>query len=216
MEMSVPLLTFLWSVVSIFLNSFGAVLKKKYLGHKSCFRSRSCFRKVNMTYIIQFLRRKPCNNLVQKRESWWECMKRKETPKMTNLLLLWREWPSSFCFSVRGCRPEATGNPGKSKDLHQQGICLRQQCVYQIRLSCAAIISNLQKSMTETTKVYLLLHHGYLLEGHSAPCKRHDTPILTRYTQVPHGKQEGFLMYAFTNTLPIKWQMTLATVIHHS
>lgn len=141
-----------------------------------------------------------------------------EVDTQDDLLLLWREWPSSFCFSVRSCRPEATGNPGKSKDLHQQGICLRQQCVYQIRLSCAVIISNLQKSMTETTKVYLLLrlHHGYLLEGRSALCKRHDTPILTRYMRVPHGKQEGFLMSAFTTTLPIKWQRTLATVIHCS
>lgn len=62
----------LWSVVSILFNSPGAVLKKKYLGHKICFWSQSCFRKANTAYIIHFLG----SSLVQEGKCDWRCTKK--------------------------------------------------------------------------------------------------------------------------------------------
>lgn len=59
-------------MVSILINSLGAIFLKKYLGHKGCLRRRSCFRKANMTYIPLLVG-----------------LNEEETPKMTDLQLLW-------------------------------------------------------------------------------------------------------------------------------
>lgn len=85
-----------------------------------------------------------------------------ETPKITELQLLWRQWPNYLYLylSVRGYISEAMGKPCKfkSKELVQQRSCLRQQYVNQVTLSYAAVINSPTNINGTKGKILFITH----------------------------------------------------------